>query len=684
MAGSVAEPAGTLDQALDRALRLMVSSPALAERQAREILAVVAGEPRARLVVGMARRRLGDLAGARETLAPLAAEQPRSAQIAYELGETLLASRDLPAAVASLKRATNLKRDLAPAWRALADALAARGEADAADRAYAEMIRASVNEPGLIKAAEALCDDEIAVAETLLRDHLKANPNDVAAMRMLAEAGTRLGRYGDVEALLDRCLELAPGFEAARFNQALVLFRQQKGGPAIGHLRQLLAASPNDPRYRNLMAASLGLVGEYDEAIAIYRALLAELPDNPLTWLNLGHALRTAGQREAAIEAYQRAIALSPALGDAWHSLANLKTRAFSAQEEARMEGLLAGDDLPAEDRLNLEYALAKALEDRGEDAAAFSHYAAGAALRRAAVPYDAPASHEEMLRAKTLFTRDFLDARKGWGCPTEDPVFIVGLPRSGSTLIEQILASHSQVEGTMELPDIGAMARDLGWAGRRGEGTPYPEMLAELAPKDFARLGEAYLDRTRVHRKTGRPLFIDKMPGNFHHLGLIRLTLPRARIIDARRHPMAAGFSAFKQHFARGHAFSYDLADVGAYYRDYVDLMAHFDAVDPGAVVRVIYEDMVEDTEGEVRQLLERLGLPFEDACLRFYETDRAVRTASSEQVRRPIFREGLEQWRRFEAWLGPLTEALGPALESWRGGLRDPTGPPTPEGAA
>jgi predicted Zn-dependent protease len=369
MAGSIAEPAGTLDQALDRALRLMASSPALAERQGREILSVVPGEPRARLVIGMARRRLGDLAGAREMLEPLAAEQPRSAQIAYELGEALLASRDLPAAIASLKRATSLKRDLVPGWRALADALAAAGEAGAADRAYAEMLRASVTEPALLKAAEALCEDRIAAAETLLRDHLEANRTDVAAMRMLAEAGTRLGRYGDVEALLDRCLELAPGFEAARFNQALVLLRQQKGGPAIGHLRQLLAASPDDPRYRNLMAASLGLVGEYGQAIEIYRALLAQFPDNPLTWLNLGHALRTAGEPEPAIEAYQRAIALSPTLGDAWRSLANLETRAFSPEEEATMESLLARDDLAAEDRLDLEYAMARCGEPRGRAA---------------------------------------------------------------------------------------------------------------------------------------------------------------------------------------------------------------------------------------------------------------------------------------------------------------------------
>jgi tetratricopeptide (TPR) repeat protein len=668
MAGAVAEPDGTLAQALDRALSLLATSPALAERQAQEILSVVPGEPRARLVAGMARRRRGDPTAAQAILEPLSLEQPGSAQIAYELGESLLATRQVPAAIAALRRATKLKRDHTSAWRALAEALSANGETETADRAYAEMIRASVSDPTLMQAAEALCEDRIALAERLLRDHLKANPTDVAAMRMLAEAGTRLGRYGDVEALLDRCLELAPGFEAARFNQALVLFRQQKGGPTIGHLRQLLAANPDDPRYRNLMAASLGLVGEYDQAIEIYRGLLAEYPQNPMTWLNLGHALRTAGRREEAVEAYQRAIALSPALGDAWHSLANLKTRAFSPEEETAMEGLLARDDLPPEDRLNLEYALGKALEDRGEHVTSFSHYSAGAALRRAAVPYDAATAHEEMQRAKRLFTWEFLRVRKDWGAPAEDPIFILGLPRSGSTLIEQILASHSQVEGTMELPDIGAMARDLGWAGRKDRGAPYPEMLSDLAPADFARLGEAYLDRTRVHRKTGRPLFIDKMPGNFHHLGLIRLTLPRARVVDARRHPMAAGFSAFKQHFARGHAFSYDLADIGAYYRDYVELMAHFDEVDPGAVVRVIYEEMVEDTEGQVRRLLERLGLPFEDACLRFYETERAVRTASSEQVRRPIFREGLDQWRQFEPWLDPLAESLGPALETWR----------------
>ncbi|MBV8684641.1 MAG: tetratricopeptide repeat protein [Caulobacteraceae bacterium] len=312
MAGPLAQPAGTLDQALDRALRLLAASPALAERHAHEILSVVPGEPRARLVIGMARRRLGDFDGARESLELLAAEQPRSAQIAYELGETLLASRDIPAAIASLRRATRLKRDLAPAWRALADALAASGELEAADRAYAEMTRASVTDPTLQKAAQALCDDRLDAAESLLRDHLQANPTGVAAMRMLAEAAARLGRYGEAEALLDRCLELAPGFEAARYNQALVLFRQQKSGAAVGHLNHLLAIEPRSPRYRRLLASCLGLLAEHERAIEILRELIAEFPGAPQIWLDLGRALRAVGRCEEAADADDKAAALAP------------------------------------------------------------------------------------------------------------------------------------------------------------------------------------------------------------------------------------------------------------------------------------------------------------------------------------------------------------------------------------
>jgi tetratricopeptide (TPR) repeat protein len=550
------------------------------------------------------------------------------------------------------------------AWRALGDVLTARGDAAGADAAYAENIRASVTDPRLMTAADALCDDRLAVAERLLRDHLRDHPTDVAAMRLLAETGTRLGRYGDAEVLLERALELAPSFDGARYNLAIVLYRQQKGAAALGHIERLLAGDPHEPNYRNLQAACLGIVGEYARAIGIYEAVLAEHPLQPRIWLSFGHALRTAGRRDDAVAAYQRCIDTAPGLGEAYWSLANLKTVPFTADQQAAMELQIARADLTVDDRLHLHYALGKAHEDGGAYRAAFTHYDAGARLRRAELPYDANETHAQMIRSKAVFTARFFADRDEGGAAAQDPIFVLGLPRSGSTLIEQILASHSAVEGTMELPDIAVLARRLGRPGSKAVGAPYPEAIAELDAAARTALGEEYLARIRVHRKLGRPFFIDKMPNNLHHIGLIHLILPRAKIIDARRHPMAAGFSAFKQHFARGQAFSYDLTDIGRYYRDYVELMAHFDTVLPGRVHRVIYETMVEDTEGEVRRLLDYCGLPFERACLEFHRNPRAVRTASSEQVRRPIFREGLDHWRRFEPWLGPLREALGPEL--------------------
>jgi tetratricopeptide (TPR) repeat protein len=411
------------------------------------------------------------------------------------------------------------------------------------------------------------------------------------------------------------------------------------------------------------MAACLGMVGEYEAALALYEVLLADFPKQPRIWLNYGHTLRTVRRRDEATAAYVRCIALAPGLGDAYWSLANLKTAPITAEVEAQMAAQLARPELADDDRLHLHYALGKAQEDRGDHAAAFANFDAGAALRRRQLRYDAAGTTALMRRSKALFTPGFFAERAGGGSPSDAPIFIVGLPRSGSTLVEQILASHSAVEGTMELPDIALIAAGLGREDRS-----YPEVVADLSAADLSALGETYLERTAIHRRLGRARFIDKMPNNFHHLGLIRLILPNATIIDARRHPLGSCFSAYKQHFAYGHAFSYDLVDLGAYYRDYVELMAHFDAVQPGVVHRVIYEDLVEDTEGQVRRLLDHCGLPFEPACLRFYENDRPVRTVSSEQVRRPIFREGLDLWKAYEPWLGPLKAALGPALHDWR----------------
>ncbi|MHB8530502.1 MAG: tetratricopeptide repeat-containing sulfotransferase family protein [Caulobacteraceae bacterium] len=658
---------GTLEAALAHASKLLAASPDLAEHQAREILKVAPGDPRALLLLGVAKRRQGDAEGAAAVLAPLAKAQPRSAHAHCELGIALAQSGEARAAIAALRSAVALKRDLPEAWRTLGEQLSLIGEDQAADNAFAELIRASVKDPILMQAADALIEGKLAVAEHLLRGRLRGHPTDVAAMRMLAETGTRLGRYGDVEALLDQCLGLAPSFSPARYNLAIVLYRQQKAAEAIPHLERLLSEAPSDPNYRNLTGACLGLIGEYSRAIEIFETLLAEHPDQPKVWLSLGHALKTQGRREEAIAAYQRATALSPTLGEAYWSLANLKTAPFAPSETKAMEVALARENLPAEDRLHFHYALGKALEDAGDFSPSFEHYAKGAALRREELPYDADETTAQMERSRALFTDRFFAERAGGGSRDPAPIFIVGLPRSGSTLIEQILASHSAVEGTIELPEIPAIARDLGRRAK-DEGSQYPGVLAGLSQGELTELGDRFIERAAVYRKLGRAFFIDKMPNNLHHVGLIQLILPQAKIIDARRHPMGACFSALKQHFARGQAFSYDLADLGRYYRDYVALMAHFDAILPGRILRVIYEDMVEDTEGEVRRLLDHCGLPFEDACLRFWETDRAIRTASSEQVRRPIFREGLDQWRNYEPWLGPLEKALGPALKGWR----------------
>jgi tetratricopeptide (TPR) repeat protein len=547
----------------------------------------------------------------------------------------------------------------------LADHLRAIGDTDGADAAQLAHVRHSVRDPALLEAGEALAADRLPEAETRLKARLQQQPTDVAAIRMLAELAVRVGRTEEALHLLERCLELAPGFREARQHYALVLHRDQQSERALVQLDRVLADDPHNPGARTLRAAILCRLGDYAEGIALYEAILREYPDNPRVWMSHGHALKTAGRQDEAIAAYRRSIALDPGFGEAWWSLANLKTLRFDDADIAAMRAQLARRDLGEEHRLHFDFALGKALEDRKAHADAFAHYAAGNALRLARVPYRADDTSLRMQRAKAVYTREFFAARAGCGDPAPDPIFIVGLPRSGSTLLEQILSSHSAVEGTMELPEIIAMTRAL----RRGAeaGRSYHEALAELPPESFAELGAQYLERTRVQRKAGRPFFIDKMPNNFLHLGLIHLMLPNAKIVDARRHPMACCFSGFKQHFARGQNFSYGLDDLGRYYRDYVELMAHFDAVLPGRVHRVIHERMVDDTESEIRRLLDHCGLPFEERCLRFFENDRPVRTASSEQVRRPINRDGMDQWRHYAPWLGPLEAALGPVLQAY-----------------
>jgi tetratricopeptide (TPR) repeat protein len=641
--------------ALTHAQHLLTLQPALAEQQAAAILDAVPGHPQALLILGAARRRQGDPQGARKVLAPLAVAQPKAARVHVELGLSLAALGEAQDAAVSLRHAVTVQPAMPDAWRALGDVLILLGEDAGADAAYARHIETSVHDPRLMHAALALGRQDINEAQRLLRAHLDENATDVAAMRMLAEALTRSGRNKEAEALLARCLELAPSFTGARHNYAVVLYRQHRAADAIPHLERLHQDDPADPAYRNLLAACLAMIGDSARAIALYEGVMAHYRDQPRIWLSFGHALRTAGRPDDSIAAYRRSLQLSPDLGEAWWSLANLKTAPFTPEDVEAMQGQLRSARLDAEARFHLHYALGRALEDSGDYEQSFRHYAEGARLRRAEIRYDADRTEDQVSRAIALYTPAFFAARAGAGCADAAPIFIVGLPRAGSTLIEQILASHADVEGTMELPELPSLVRDI------GERDAYPESVARLGGDDLATLGERYVARACIYRKLNRRRFIDKLPNNFLHIGLIHLILPNATIIDARRHPMATCFSAFKQHFARGQHFSYDLTELGRYYADYARLMAHFESALPGRVHRVDHETLVDDTETEVRRLLAACGLEFDAACLRFHENTRPVRTASSEQVRRPIFREGLEHWRNYTPWLGELRDALG-----------------------
>ena len=661
------EVSGSLSVALDHARRLLDTNPVLAEQQANEILGAVPENPDAALILGIAKRRTGDLDAARTSLAGLVASRPHWPTARYELGLTLAALGLTEEAERTLARVTELNPLMSDAWRALGDLATAAGDSEAADGFYAKQIKTSVNNPVLVEAAAALIDNRLAIAERLLKSFLKRFPTDVAAIRMLAEVAARIGRFSDAEALLRRCLELAPSFHPARQNYATALFRQGKAAEALAEVDKLLALDPYDPGYRNLKAAILGHIGDYEQTLSLYAGVLKDYPNQPKVWMSYGHALKTARRYEEGIAAYRRSIAQLPQLGEAYWSLANLKTFRFTDADLSAMQVQLGRADLGDDDRLHFHFALGKALEDRSDFAESFAHYSRGNDIRKAQLSYDADETSDRLQRMTALFTPAFFEARRGAGAASAAPIFVVGLPRSGSTLIEQILSSHSAIEGTMELPDMPNLALSLSGRRNRTDKSLYPESLADLDNARLTAMGEDYLARTAVQRKSGRPFFIDKTPHNFLHIGMIQLLLPNAKIIDARRHPLGACFSGFKQHFARGQSFSYGLDDIGRYYRDYVRLMAHFDDVLPSKIHRVFYESMVEDTEAEIRRLLAYCGLPFEDGCLRFHENERAVRTASSEQVRQPIYRDGLNQWRNYEPWLGPLKAALGDCLNHY-----------------
>jgi tetratricopeptide (TPR) repeat protein len=541
--------------------------------------------------------------------------------------------------------------------------------------------RGALNDAQLQKALQALQERKPQVAESLLRRQLEQEPDNVAAMTLLAETILRFDRTQEADELLTRSLEIAPDFIPALYTHVTVLLTLNRPREAFDHIAKLLELEPGNLNNHSLKAMAHAWVGDHVGAAAEYEIVLASAPPGPGPWLAYAHTLRTLGRGGEAVAAYRKACARFPKLGEPWWSLANLKTFRFTDEEVATMQSLLAMPDLPVESKVQINFALGRALEDRKDFPQSFRHYSEGNSLKRATLSYNAEMTSVYVQNCKTLFSSRFLDDRQGWGCKAADPIFIVGLPRSGSTLIEQILSSHSKIEGTMELRVVPYLVGRAGanrgqFQARGGQAhpalstdsqAPYPETLRNYDASMLQSLGEEYLERSRVHRTLGRPFFIDKMPDNFAHIGLIHLILPNAKIIDARRHPLACCFSNFKQYFPLGKDFSYGLSDLGRYYADYVELMAHFDRVLPGKIHRVYYERVIADPEGEIRHLFEYLGLPFEEQALRFHETSRPVRTASSEQVRMPIFTDGLDQWRHYEQWLEPLKIALGPSLSAY-----------------
>jgi tetratricopeptide (TPR) repeat protein len=602
----------------------------------------------------------------REALDPLqqaVARAPRFARARENLGQALLQTGRLDEAVIQLQEAARLDPGSDSARMKLGYALAALGSGEEADAVFEEAFGLAPDRRRLAEAGEHLREGRPRECERICRELLARQADDVNALRLLAKAAGAAERWGQAERLLLRVLELAPAFHDARLDLSRVYKQQDRIDEAVATAAKAAESMPNSSNAHYLHASMLAIAGRHDEALASYRRTLEINAWHTAAWVGMGHLLKTLGRREDGVAAYRKAIEQRPNFGEVYWSLANLKTFRFAEEEVAEMERRLADEPLDEDARVHFLFTLGKAREDQGEYARAFEHYAEACAMQRMRIAYDPVETEAINERIRDVFSADFIEGNADRGCPDPAPIFIVGLPRSGSTLIEQILASHSRVEGTAELPDVG---RVIGSLPTRCEGQPYPEALRLLDGDAWRELGEFYLERTRRHR-SGLPFFTDKMPNNFPSIGLIHLMLPNAKIIDARRHPLDSCFGSFKQHFAHGQTFSYDLVELGEYFLEYRRMMRHWQEVLPGRVLEVRYEDMVRDQEGQTRRLLEYCGLPWEDACLRFYETERAVRTASSEQVRQPIYSSSVNHWRHFREQLAPLIEVLEDELDGW-----------------
>ncbi|MFZ0550673.1 MAG: sulfotransferase [Steroidobacteraceae bacterium] len=650
----------------------------LLERKFAEVLtagqALLAREPAQRealLFTALAQRQLKQIPEAFATLTTLEQHHPRFSRLHEERGRCFVELRQAPAAIEAFLTAVNLNHALLSSWSMLEGLYRLSGQAGDAATAASQVATLRTIPQEIVTATALFEDDDWDASEALVRSWLIRNGDHIEGMRLLARIGIARKVYDDPEILLQAVLERAPTYRAARREYAHVLVELHKHEEARRQLARLREEGPDirDPDGRGLTmlegACAAGL-GEHERAVELYGSLLCgRAEEDAEVHLSIGHALKTLGSAQQGIGAYHRAAQCRPDFGDAYWSLANLKTYRFSDAELAQVRAALDAPATGSVDRYHLCFALAKALEDRGRFAESYRYYELGNRLKHPECRYRPEMIERNTAEQIAVCTREFFASRDGWGATAPDPIFIVGLPRAGSTLLEQILASHSQVEGTQELSNVQQIASHL--RGRDYANSRYPSILAQLGVEDFAQLGEQYLTQTRVYR-TGRPFFIDKMPNNFRHLGLIHLILPNARIIDARREPMACCFSNFKQLFAHGQEFTYSIEDIARYYRTYLELMGHWDAALPGRILRVQHEDVVENLEYSVRRMLEFCGLEFEPQCLAFHETQRSVRTASSEQVRRAVNREGLDQWKNFAPWLESLQNALGDALMRYR----------------
>ena len=621
-----------------------------------------AANPEALYMSAVCARYLQDYPTAHAHLDTLIAMSPEFGRAYQEAGHLALAQNNTALALSCYQHACRFNPALLASWERQAELLAQMGRSKDAASARAQADRLKSLPKPLVSVTNLLAEGKLLKAEDLCRKFLRAQPKHVEGMRLLADIGARLGVLEDADILLENAVNLEPDNVQLRLDYIQVLRKRQKFEKALEEAKALYKRNPSDPVFQSHLAIELMQTGDYDGALKLFDTVLKVLPNDAATHTSRGHALKTAGEQDQAIKAYRAACKARPEQGDAWYALANLKTYTFTDQELQHMQSLEGVDTLSHSDRVHFCFALGKAFEDVKDYENAFKYYDKGNALKRAQSRYTSETMQAEFEAQKHACTKELFQAKSGSGYSAPDPIFILGLPRAGSTLIEQILASHSQVDGTLELPNILSLAQRL--RGRnRTDGGAYPACLHDLTPETFEELGRDYIETTRIHRQ-GAPFFTDKMPNNFRHIGLIHLILPNAKIIDARREPMACCFSGFKQLFAEGQEFTYGLDEVGRYYRAYVDLMAHWDAVLPGKVLRVQHEDVVADLEGQVKRILSFCDLPFEENCVAFHKTKRAVRTASSEQVRQPINTKGLDVWRDFDPYLDALKTALGPDL--------------------